>query len=161
MSENIITVDHASFNLRKSGYNYNIDNPFVPDRGLGKVHYCAKILKFNHPVRIDEEFPWNDADRSVFELANPIHLIAYRDTDLVERNVRVFAIGSPRQHSQGLLVGCLGGSQFGPQGGDTYLPSWVARPDELRPQLDPKLAILLRSEGFPAGTGFLVVKACS
>ncbi|MEN9614493.1 MAG: hypothetical protein RLZZ347_800 [Candidatus Parcubacteria bacterium] len=147
MHETILTIDHKGFNLRQSGYKHSVETPPENDRRLGTVTYRAKVLRFEEPIRIDNPFPWDPADIDIFELADPVHLIAFRDTPLAKQFPWVFAIGKPRQHSVGLMVGCLGGRE--PLGNDTYLPSWVAGIPDPRCKFE--------SKGFPPGTGFLVV----
>jgi hypothetical protein len=148
MNEEVITVDYRRFSLRQSGYKYSLETPPDIDRGLGAVTYRAKVLQFEEHVRIDRDFPWSSDDKTLFELAGPLHLIAFSQTSWQLHFEWIFAIGWPRQHSQGLLVGCLGGRDIA---GDAYLPSWVVGPP------DPRRMLKEESKGFPPGVGFLVV----
>ncbi len=183
--ETLFEIDYRTLNLR--GLTYQITHPENPphiDRGLGAIRYKAKVIRLRVDYKVDKDFPWNSVDSGFdytlgyrrlmdmifktkkkpdnFELADATHLAAVREKLILpsfKRDGVIFAIGRPRPHSKGLLVGCLPSGENHAR--DFYLPEWtsgeVAIPSVGNSKSALEFQAMLNSKGFPAGTGFLVV----
>lgn len=138
----VITIDHKLFKFDKFGYRVHSLNQFPIDRRLGVAQYKAVVQQIVSPQKLCDTFP---IEHPGFDLANPVHLAAFSKEAFVYPGY-IFAIGEACQLGKGFIVGQLDRDKLAQ---DVYLPSWVADHGDPRCKMN--------SEGFPAGTGILLV----